>query len=98
MIISREYLLNLAENPRWSVSFHAECILRDVELTAEEGKTIYISQPFAVEAFDRARGLIYELCKIFPDVHIFTMKDIRRRSVYIMIDWTTEYIYSYNKE
>lgn len=98
MIISREYLLDLAEKPRWSVSFHSECIVRDVELTAEEGGTTYISQPFSREQYDRLVELLYELCQIFPDVHIFTMKNAKSGDRYLIIDWTTKYKFSYNTD
>jgi len=96
MSISREYLLNLSETPRDSARFYADCIIGDVKLYAEEGRTTYISPPFPKKCMSMCRKILYELCLAFPDVHIFTMRDVRSTDTYIVLEWSTEYIYTYH--
>ena len=96
MIISRDYLLKLAENSRNSARFYADCIISDVKLYAEEGRTTYISQPFSITFMDVCSDILYELCLVFPDVHIFTMRGARSTNTYIVLDWSTEYVYTYH--
>lgn len=88
--------MNLAETPRNSARFYADCIIGDVKLYAEDGKTTYISQPFSRKFMSICRDILYELCLAFPDVHIFTMRDARSTNTYIVLEWSTEYIYTYH--
>jgi hypothetical protein len=96
MSISREYLLNLSETPRDSARFYAECIIGDVKLYAVEGRTTYISPPFSRKFMSKCREILYVLCLAFPDVHIFTMRDARSTDTYIVLEWSTEYVYAYH--
>ena len=98
MIVSREYLLSLSENPRDSARLYAECIVGDMKIDAQEGRTTYISQSFPPKTAGFCWDVIQELCEILPDVHIFTMKNARSTDTYIVIDWTTEYVYHYYTE
>lgn len=98
MIVSRDYLLSLSENPRDSARLYAECIIADMKIDAQDGKTIYMSRPLPIEIFGFCRDIIRELCEILPDVHIFTMRDARSPDTYIILDWTTEYVCMYYKE
>ena len=98
MIVSREYLLSLSENPRDSARLYAECIVGDMKIDAQEGRTTYISQSFPPKTAGFCWDVIQELCEILPDVHIFTMKNARGGATYIVLDWTTEYVYHYYTE
>ena len=98
MIVSREYLLSLSETPRDSARLYAECIVGDMKIDAQEGRTIYMSQSFPPETTGFFCYVIRELCYILPDTHIFTMRDARSNNTYIVLDWTTEYVYMYHKE
>jgi hypothetical protein len=98
MIVSREYLLSLSEKPRDSARLYAECIVSDMKIDAQEGKTIYMTQSFQPETAGFCCDIIRELCYILPDVHIFTMRDARSNNTYIVLDWTTEYVYHYYTE
>lgn len=98
MIVSREYLLSLSEKPRDSARLYAECIVADMKLDAHEGRTIYMSKSFPIEIAGFCCDIVRELCEILPDVHIFTMRDVRSTDTYIVLDWTTEYVYHYYTE
>lgn len=98
MIVSREYLLSLSEKPRDSARLYAECIVGDMKIDAQEGRTIYISQSFPIQTSGFCWDVIQELCEILPDVHIFTMKNARSTDTYIVLDWTTEYVHHYYTE
>ena len=92
MIISREYLLSLSEQPIDCARLYAECIVADMKLDAQEGRTIYMSRRFPIEIAGFCSDIIRELCEILPDVHIFTMRSARTPDTYIILDWTTEYV------
>ena len=92
MIISREYLLGLSETPIDYARLYAECIVADMKIDAQEGRTIYMSRHFPIEIDSFCHDIIRELCEILPDIHIFTMRDARHNHTYIVLDWTTEYV------
>ena len=98
MTISREYLLDLIGTQTNSAKFYAECLIGDIKLDAQEGKTTYMSQAFPIQTAELCRGILYELCLRLPDTHIFTMRDARSTDTYIVLDWTTEYVYMYHKD
>jgi hypothetical protein len=97
-MISREYLLDLSKTPEDYTRFYTECIIADIKLEAQEGKTTYMSPRFSKDTIEICKNILHELCQTFPDVHIFTMRDARTPDTYIILDWTTEYVYMYDKE
>jgi hypothetical protein len=98
MILSREYLLSLSEKPIDCARLYAECIVADMKIDAQEGRTTYISKSFPIETTGFCWDIIQELFEILPDVHIFTLRDARSLNTYIVLDWTTEYVYHYYTE